>query len=421
MSGIEYHDIVEVDDRSRLALYPLPPELLAQHMDAPVWLLRDATWSPEYPAAARTAAEIFELGQGGSQLDGVIALTEWAIVGLVEALGTVNTERGAINSEELLSTLEVGTDEEGRAFVDTLFHGVLEELRTPGVNDQLFGIARAASEMLNRKDVLVYMTDPARQDVVSRSGWDGSLGRPEGDWIAVIDSNIGWNKVDRNIERSFEYDVVIRPSGQSEARLILTYHNKSDPGSGKCDVQAPVHDLSYAEMKQSCYWNLFRVYVPDGGFLVANDPLPIPEQSVFARVGAGFPGEDSVDVGVGPGGKFVSGLIVVPPGGSASARFDLMTPSTALIEDGETLTYRLALSAQSGALGRDAVIRLVLPSEYELLGSSHAPTEVSGNVVKFAFRIESDMTLEVTMQRSRVVAGYRFGGMSTDQPRVSVK
>ena len=421
MSGIEYHDIVEVDDRSRLVLYPLPPELLAQHMDAPVWLLRDSTWSPEYPAAARTAAEIFELGQGGSQLDGVIALTEWAIVGLVEALGTVNTERGAINSEELLPTLEVGTDEEGRAFVDTLFHGVLEELRTPGVNDQLFDIARAASEMLNRKDVMVYMTDPARQDVVSRSGWDGSLGRPEGDRIAVIDSNIGWNKVDRNIERLFEYDVVIRPYGQSEAQLILTYNNMSDPGSGKCDVQAPVHDLSYAELKQSCYWNLFRVYVPDGGFMVANDPLPIPEQSVFARVGAGIPGEDSVDVGVGPGGKFVSGLIVVPPGGSASARFDLIMPSTALVEDGETLTYRLALSAQSGALGRDAVIRLVLPSEYELLRSSHAPIEVSGNVVKFDLRIESDMTLEVTMQRSRVVAGYRFDGMSIDQPRVSIR
>ena len=155
--------------------------------------------------------------------------------------------------------------------------------------------------------------------------------------------------------------------------------------------------------------------------MVANDPLPIPEQSVFARVGAGIPGEDSVDVGVGPGGKFVSGLIVVPPGGSASARFDLIMPSTALVADGETLTYRLALSAQSGALVRDAVIRLVLPSEYELLRSSHAPTEVSGNVVKFAFRIESDMTLEVMMQRSRVVAGYRFDGMSIDQPGVSIR
>jgi hypothetical protein len=420
MSNIRYHDIVAVDDQDRLDLYPLPPELLAQHMDAPVWLLRDATWSPEFPAAARTAAEIFELGQGGLQVDGVIALTEWAIVGLVAALGTVDTDIGEMTSEELLPALESGTDAEGRAFVDTIFRSVLDELRSPGVTDRLFGIARAASDMLNRKDVMVYMFDPALQGVIARSGWDGSLGRPEGDRIAVIDSNIGWNKVDRNIERSLQYHVALRQFEPIEARLTLSYRNTSGLGSRGCDIQSPIHDLSYAEMRQSCYWNLVRVYVPDKGSLVSSNPLPIPAGSVYARVAAGLPGDDSVNIGVDSGGKFISGLIAVPAGETMTSGFNVIVPEDALISDGDMLTYRLTLTAQAGALGRDALIRLDLPSGFELLSSSITPTAVSGRVVEFALRIEFDTTIEVRMQRSSAVAGHASDGGSIGQAGVSV-
>ena len=420
MSNIEYHDTVAVDDQDRLGLYPLPPELLAQHMDAPLWLLRDSTWSPEFPAAARTAAEIFELGQGGPPVDGVIALTEWAIVGLVAALGTVSTDTGEISSEELLPALETGTDAEGRVFVDTIFRSVLDELRSPGVSDRLFGIARAASDMLNKKDVMVYMVDPDLQDVIARSGWAGSLGRPEGDRIAVIDSNIGWNKVDRNIERSLEYHVALREFEPIEARLTLSYRNTSEPGIRECDVQTPIHDLSYAEMRQSCYWNLIRVYLPDEGSLVSSSPLPIPATSVYARVAAGLPGDDSVNIGVDSGGKFISGLIAVPPGETVTAGFNVIVPEDALILDGDKLVYRLSLAAQAGALGRDAIIRLDFPSDFELLSSSHNPTAVSGRVVEFALNIESDMTIEVTMQRSSVVTGTAPGGGSIGRSGVAV-
>jgi len=399
MSDIEYHDIVAVDDLSNLAAYPLPPELLAQHMDAPVWLLRDAMWSPEYPAAARAAAEIFELGQGGPEVDGVIALTQWAIVGLVEALGTINTDVGETTAEELLPVIEEGTDAEGRVFMDSMFRSVLDEFRSPGVNDRLFGIARAASKMLSRKDALVYMSDPVLQDVIARSGWDGSLGRPAGDRIAVIDSNIGWNKVDRNIERSFEYRVSIRSDGPMEGRLELTYHNRSDPDSRGCDIQAALHGLSYTELKESCYWNLVRVYMPDGGTLVSSDPLPIPTASVYARVAAGLPGDDSVNIGVDSGGQFISGLLVVPPAESVVTGFNLIIPEGAIISDGDMLTYRLSLTAQAGVLGRGAEVSLELPSGYEYVGSSHEPRSVEETKLEFVMRLESDTILEVLMRR----------------------
>lgn len=418
MTDIEYHDVVEIDVGSSLELYPAPPELLAQHMDAPVWLLRDSMWSPEFPAAARSAAEIFELGKGGSQVDGVIALTQGAIVELVGALGTINTDRGDIGAEQLLPAIEAGTDAEGRAFVDTLFRGLLDELRSPDVNDRLFNLARAASDMLTRKDVLAYMSDPDLQDAIVRSGWDGSLGRAEGDRLAVIDSNIGWNKVDRNIERSFTYQVNLRPTGPMEGRIELSYRNTSADGR-ECDAQAPLHGLSYAELKESCYWNLLRVYVPDGAALVSNDPLPVPDMSVYVNAGAGLPGYDSVGVGIDSGGKFISGLLTVSPGESAKAGFDVSVPADAVISNGDMLTYRLSLAAQAGAIGRDALIVLELPAGYEYVGSSHEPTSVEETSVELALRLESDTFIEVMLQRTSTTTGGRFDAGSAEPRGVS--
>lgn len=421
LSDLAYHDVVGIDDRTRLELYPSPPELLAQHMDAPVWLLRDATWSPEFPAAAQTAAEIFELGQGGPKVDGVIALTEWAIVELVGALGTINTHRGEIDADELLPALESGTDAEGREFVDTLFRSVLDEFRSPRVNDRLFAIASAASEMLTRKDTMVFMFDTELQEIVARSGWDGSLGRPDGDKIAVIDSNVGWNKVDRNIQRSFKYHVALHPSEPMEARLDLTYRNLSEPVSRGCDVQAPVHGLSYAELKEACYWNLIRVYVPDGGTVESNGPLPVPAMSVYARSAVGLPGDDSVNIGVDSGGKFISGLMTVPPGETATVGFDVIVPATAVVSDGDQITYRLFLTAQSGALGRDALIDLEIPVGYDYVGSSHEPTTLGEKEIAFAFRLESDTEFEVMMRRSVVPASSRLDAASRGPQDASLR
>lgn len=409
MSNVEYHDIVEIDDLDGLDLYPLPPDLLAQHMDAPVWLLRDAMWSPEYPVAAHTASGIFELGHGGPSVDGVIALTEWAIVGLVEALGTIETDNGEIAPGELLPALEEGTDVDGRAFVDVLFRGLLDELRSSNVNDRIFGITRAASEMLKKKDVLVYMSDPSLQEVISRAGWDGSLGKPEGDRITVIDSNVGWNKVDRNIERSFEYRVTLRPFQPSPARLSISYRNMSIPNGDGCVNQAPLHGISYKELKQACYWNLVRVYVPDGGSLLSGDPLPIPEGSVYARAAAGLPGDDSLNVGIDSGGKFISGLIVVPPSETVTTEFDLTVPVDAFVLEEGLLFYRLLMNSQAGALGRKASITLELPVGYEYVSSSHTPSLLESNIVEFDISLESDTMIEVSMQSGSEIGNNLIG------------
>ena len=58
LADIRYHDIVLVDDSQRFILYPPAPPALEEHMNARVWLLRDVSWEPDFPTAARTAEDM---------------------------------------------------------------------------------------------------------------------------------------------------------------------------------------------------------------------------------------------------------------------------------------------------------------------------------------------------------------------------
>jgi hypothetical protein len=55
-------DSYAVDNLSEA--YPYPPAPLREYMKADYWVLRDASWSPDFPEAARTALTLYELGQG---------------------------------------------------------------------------------------------------------------------------------------------------------------------------------------------------------------------------------------------------------------------------------------------------------------------------------------------------------------------
>ena len=395
-----YHDVVEIDDLTNLAEYPAPPELLSTHMDASVWLLRDVGWEPHFPSVARSAAAIVEIGQNGLRVDGVVALTQWTLLGLAEALGSIQTDQGPVEANELLGVLESGTDEQGRSFMNSVFEGLLEQISGPAINDRLFQMARASSIALNDKQTLVHMFDDDLQVIVSRAGWDGAIPDSSGDRIIPVDSNVGWSKVDRNIDRSLDYEVTLSQTGTSTARVTVGYKNRSGPDASGCDAQSLNPGSNYADLKNACYWNLLRIYTAEGASLISADPLPLPAGSVFANLGLGGAGDDTVAVGSGPGGSFIAGLIVVPPGDQLQTSFLLRLPASAVTWDEDRPMYSLDLVAQPGARGRETKVWVELPDGYEFVSGSVDPTSIVGQKVRFDLAMTEDTTLSVQMQRT---------------------
>ena len=301
LADIQYFDVVRVDDWGRLNLYPPAPLGLEEHMNARVWLIRDVSWEPDFPTTARTAADMFRIGQR-QEVDGVVALNQWTLLALVEALGAVSSPEGDgdITPRNLLAKLEQGTDTHGRVYMDMALQGLLDRLNEPISLGRLMRVAAALHGSLEDRDLLLFLNDPELQAAVEDVGWDGRVRQGTVDYLYVVDSNVGWSKADRNIERRLKYRVDLGKLPRARASLSLAYYNHSGPGSTGCVPQWLNRGTNYSQLKNACYWNYWRVYIPEGSRLLSNTPLGLPEYSVAVEIGKGLPGEDTVRVSTRP-------------------------------------------------------------------------------------------------------------------------
>jgi hypothetical protein len=174
---VRYHDTVRVDDFDRLELYPPAPSGLAEHMNARVWLLRDVSWEPDFPTVAKTAADMYMIGQR-QEVDGVVAINQWTLHGLLGALGSIAApgESGEITPKNLFSRLEEGSDEFGRAYADLALQGILDKLNEPLSLGSFIKVSAAAQASLRSRDLMVYAEDADAQEMLRNAGWDGGLG-----------------------------------------------------------------------------------------------------------------------------------------------------------------------------------------------------------------------------------------------------
>ena len=294
LEDVRYHDAVRVDDWDRLELYPRAPIGLEEHMNAGVWLLRDISWDPDFPTTARTAEDMYRIGQR-LDVDGVVAINQWTLLRWVEALGGIPSPEGdvQINSVNLLSFLEQGTDQYGRAYIDLVLQSVIETVSQAVSIPMVIRLASGLHDTLQARDMLVFFDDQDLQSVMAEFGWDGRVSQDSTDYLYVVDSNVGWSKVDRNIQRDISYFVDLSRAPQPRATLTLGYQNHSGPGSSGCEPQWLNRGTNYDQLKNACYWNFLRVYLPLGARLLTSTPLPLPAYSVAVEIGRGVPGQNT--------------------------------------------------------------------------------------------------------------------------------
>jgi len=396
LNQVEYFDVVRVDDYDRIDLYPVGPPGLEEHMNGWVWLMRDVSWDPDFPTSAVAAQDIFNLGQR-REVDGVIAVNQWGMLKLVEALGSVASPDGGepITSRNFLTLMELGTDRHGTSYSDLVVRGLFDALRQPRSLSQLLELAAASLRALESRDLLIQVNDNAAAEVIGTLGWGGDVTIVDHDYIGVFDSNVGWSKVDRNIQRGLNYSVDLSDPARPRASLRVTYRNHSAPGSPPCNPQWRFRGSDYSTLKNACYWNYLRVLMPGNVRLLANTELPLPEQSVSVESGFGTPGQDTSDVSTNHGLTVFSGLVSIEAATSRdiSLVYDL-PPSTVEVQD-RRLIYRLLIQKQPGVPRRGVSIELRAPEGFRLESSSLQPSSETGTTVRFETSQTSDILLEV--------------------------
>jgi hypothetical protein len=406
----DFRDSYAVDDLSQP--HPDAPEPLDRYMLAQIWLLRDANWYPDFPASAEVARDLYELDQG-VLVDGVIGADLTAMQSLVKVMEPIHLEgyEEEVTGGNVIALMQehwgspAGEGQSGdwwahrKDFMGHLLGAMMAKMETDvGAVDPI-RLVEALRSGLEEKHFLVYVVDPTVSEILRENHWDGATRHSSGDFLMAVDTNMGFNKVNPNVESALDYQVSIEDDENVTSRLAVTYRNQSR-GSGDRCVQEADYPPTYQEMMEGCYWNYLRIYVPESSELVQSPELTLPEGSLRARESGGGGLLLGTEEAAVESGKDVQGLFfVVAPGERREMIFEYRLPASILESDDSTRTYTLLVQKQPGTQAVPLRVEVKLPAGSTLVSSSSEASAPSEGTVVFQTDLREDREFEVTFRR----------------------
>lgn len=386
--------------------YPLAPWQLSQYMNSPVLILRDANWFPDFPTSVLYIEELYAYTHQNS-VNGVIAFDQHLLVMLLQAMGPLNVEgvpypitadnvvgyMRAAKSPQLGKPLSPGGD--NKIFISTIADAIVRAILSRGPAEWR-SLSTTLLQALEQRHLILQMDDQEMASVLARRNWDGALQSTQGDFLTVIDSNIGFNKTSAVVDTTLAYDVDLTNPSSPIGNLLVSHTNHAQ-ANVPCVQWADEGGISTEEYYpiDRCYWDYMRVYVPQSTNLVSATPQSIPaswmilQQAVPAHV-------DLLDEGE-PGLQGFGTLLVVPGGQTLNTSFQFaLPPARVLSMDGthHTFTYQLTIRKQPGTVAVPLTIRIHLPNGATVKSLTPEAT-IQGKDIMFQTNLGVDVQIEV--------------------------
>lgn len=398
---LSFEDSYAVDDLRRP--YPPPPQPLRDFMAAEQLLFRDSNWSPDFPTSAEVAITLYAMGKG-READGVIALDQRAIEMLVGGLGTLQVEGypHPITGKNVLAAAreawepKAGITEEWwehrKDFMAALFRAALRRLEEEPAQVNWPALAQALWRAFRERHLMMYVREAGPREWLNARGWDGALREPAGDFLMVLDTNMGFNKVNAVVQQSLEYLVDLSHPGEPRAYLQVRHTHPLQGWQGVCRQEAR-YDETYERMTQRCYWNYLRVLVPRGSELIEGLGHPVPAEALLR----GKPYDGEISIYEEDGKQVFAALMLLAPGQTLDTRLAYRLPADIIGSDtaaGRSV-YALTVQKQPGTQAIPLRVMVVLPADAQILDTSPTPAARGRSTLTFEFRLDTDQSLRV--------------------------
>ena len=405
---LQFLDANIVDDWANKP-YDAPPYPLEYYMGLELFLFRDANFWADFPTSAETAMQLYSYGQDVALPDGAIAVNQQFVINLIKTIGVVNLADSGDqitpnNVEEWIKsawgsgedgTLGKGVDR--KAFIGLLASALRNKVENnPGSLDP-FALAELVQNSAESKDLQIYMRDESSAEVLRDVGWDGAIVATAGnDLLMLVETNLGYNKANLNVDRLANYSVQLQSDGYATAELTWTIENRNPVTTEPCrhnDARYSA-DLTYLDLAVDCYWNYGRLYTPFSTQLLSAQSQPI--DSLFFDTSNHWDGV--VRTIPDPTGLTVfEDFWLVAQNEVESHRYSYQLPKVVqVVEDGSS-QYRLNLLKQAGVAPYAVTINVQLPDGAQLLESTPAGI-INNNIVTFEVNLNQDLTFIVSFQ-----------------------
>lgn len=244
------------------------PWPIKKYLDAPYWGMRDANWSPDFPTSAQKIVKFYKKQGGKGSFDAVIALTPAVLQHLLEFTGPVKLEgiEGVFTSENVLDKLLYKVEKEfwqkdiprqqRKDVMARLARKLIAETKhwSPLKWPQLLEVIK---ESLAQKEIQIFFFDKNLQQKIANLGWAGEVVDNKGDYLFVVDANLGALKSDPYIKRSITYEVDFTENKRPKVHLEITYN----------------HTATKYNWRTTDYKTFVRIYCPKGSWLTDSSGL----------------------------------------------------------------------------------------------------------------------------------------------------
>lgn len=231
--------------------------------------------NPDFVKTAEKISEIYELAENEVAPNGVFSIDIAVLEDLLEIVKKVNVAGISITRETAVEAIGSGEIE---------LYALTSSLLTKAMLNPL--VWRDTSDMivknLREKHIQIYFVNEQLQKAMEEKGWNGSWPKPEGDFLAIIESNLSETKSDRYIKRSVKYRLEIQESGENSYNLL-----------GKVIIDLE-HFGDFDDTISGILSGDFRIYLPHGTKLtksnvgakeINSDEFAIFETAVSLRPG----------------------------------------------------------------------------------------------------------------------------------------
>jgi len=260
-------------------------------------------------------------------------------------------------------------------------------------------LVRTLYQAIEERHLQIYMTNPDVAMALDEVEWNGRLPQtPAGDFLMVVDTNMGYNKSNVYIQRTTNYQVFLQEA-TLRAELAVQYTHTGPTKEEPCyqgTEREYEQSLPYLASAEKCYWNYLRVYSPTGSRLVESSRHVVPGETLF---GGNTWDSTAVEAAESLGLNTFANFLLVANNSSETSTFSYELPTTVVQSGEDTNRYRLMVYKQAG-IGTEALsLAVTLPINAEPVSITPQPARIEGNTIYFEQQLTANTEFIIDFRR----------------------
>lgn len=382
-----FHIFDVYDADGKLKTHVEPPYALRRYLGASNWFLRDSNFDIDFTKDA-TEATRFLKEETGQTVDGVIAIDTSFLQNILKAMGSVTVadynETVTPDNFYLLTQTHAEKDffpgsTQKKDFLKGLSNAMIMRL-SEGKKISNQELLSEVITSIKQRHVLFSFNDQNAQNIftvnnITSSLWDGRKRQDSTfqDYLGIVEANVGTNKVNYYIKRTWDYAASIDETGNFQGKTTVGYQNTSKRGS------------PYG----GDYKNYVRFILPPNAVVqsvtIDNKELPIvpaiTDPAIYTQKEFVPPSGLEIEQTEEKGKTIVGFFHIVPVGASQTVAITY-TVQQVIDPTRPSFLYDLQLFKQPGTTDDPYSVSFAYPSSFRLITEGEKARDVGGKVIE---------------------------------------